>query len=226
MSFTEFAIRLRGWPRRVLALACLLLAVVTAIGAQHDDHSPDQGAPVLVAARDLAAGIRLSNADVQVRTWPASLRPPTAPSRPAQVLGRRLAGPVHAGEPLTTTRFVGADLSAGLPANLQAVPVQITGAALLNLVRVGDSIDLLVGDSVSAGQPTPSSPAVPGPARVLAQRVRVLAVAAPSPAVGLSSVDGIDSGTIGLIVAADRATALRIAAATDRPIVATVRSPP
>ena len=223
MSITEIAIRLRGWPRRVLALACLLLAVVTAIGSQHNGHPPDPGAPVLVAARDLAAGIRLSSADVQVRTWPASLRPANAPSRPAQVLGRRLAGPIHAGEPLTTTRFAGADLSAGLPANLQAVPVQITGAALLNLVRVGDSVDLLVGNPVSAGG---SLPSLPERAHVLAQRVRVLAVAAPAAAADLGSVDGIDNGAIGLIVAADRATALRIAAATDRPIVATVRRPP
>ena len=215
MSFSEIAARLRGWPRRVLALACLLLAVVTALSARHEKPPVGPDSAVLVAARDLAAGARLSSADVRVQAWPARLRPPAAQSRPAQVVGRRLAGPIRAGEAITGTRLAGSGLTAGLPPTLQAVPIQVTGAASLSLVHVGDSIDLLAGDSVPGDVPASR------PARVLAQRVRVLAVAEPLPD---TSIDGTD-GSLGLIVAVDRATALRIAAAAGRPVVATVRSP-
>lgn len=221
MSFSEIAAGLRGWPRRVLALACLLLAVVTALSARHEKPPIGADSAVLVAAHDLAAGARLSTADVRVQAWPATLRPPAARSRPAEVVGRRLAGPIRAGEAITSTRLAGSGLTLGLPASLQAVPVQITGAASLSLVHVGDSIDLLAGDALSADMRAPRS------ARVLAQRVRVLAVAVPPPDGGGSSYGadgGMDGGSLGLIVAADRATALRIAAAADRPVLATVRA--
>jgi pilus assembly protein CpaB len=217
VSLTEFTARLSGWPRRVLALACLMLAAVTAVGAQHKTGDAGPTSSILVAARDIAAGVRLSGADVRVRAWPAGIGPPGAPSRPAQVIGRRLAGSIRAGEPITGSRLTGVDLTAGLPAGLQAVPVEITGAASLNLVRVGDSIDLLVSD------PPQAEEASARPARVLAQQVRVLAVSGPSADPG---VDNLGSGSVGLVVAADRTTALRIAAATGRQVVATVRGPP
>jgi Flp pilus assembly protein CpaB len=217
VSLSEFTARLSGWPRRVLALAFLLFAVVAALGARHRTGDAGPTTSVLVATSDLAAGVPLSGADVRVRAWPAGIRPPEAPSHPAQVIGRRLAGPIRAGEPITASRLTGADLTAGLPAGLQAVPVEITGAASLNLVRVGDSIDLLVSD------PPQADLAPVRPARVLAQRVRVLAVSGPLTDPG---VDNLGSGSVGLVVAADRMTALRIAAATGRQVVATVRGPP
>ncbi len=98
------------------------------------------------------------------------------------------------------------------------MPVQVTGAALPGLVHAGDSIDLLVGD------PPEADASSPGPARVLAERVRVLAVIGTSPDAGADG-DGLGLG-LGLIVAADRATALRIAAVAGRPVVATVHGPP
>lgn len=212
MSISEITARLSGWPRRLLALGCVLLAAFTAMGAKHEP-SPARSGSVVVATRDLPAGAQLTGADVRVMAWPADLRPPGAVSRPAQVVGRRLAGPIRADEALTGTRLAGADLTAGLPPQLRAVPVELTGPALPGLVRVGDRIDLLVSDQ-------PDGDAAPSPsARVLADWVRVLAVTG-RPA------DPDAGGQLGLVVAADQPTALRIAAASGRPILATVREPP
>jgi pilus assembly protein CpaB len=212
VSIFELASRLSGWPRRLLALSCVLLAAITALGDRR--APPTKAEPVVVAARDLPAGSRLAASDVRVRAWPADLRPSGAVTRPAQVIGRRLAGPIRVNEAVTGTRLDGADLTAGLPAQLQAVPVELTGGAPPGLVHAGDVIDLLAGDQfdgeVSA---TPSS-------RVLAEAVQVLSV------VSRPADSATGAQTSGLIVAADRQTALRIAAASGRPIVANVRKPP
>jgi pilus assembly protein CpaB len=182
------------------------------MGARHEPPPASAGS-VLVAARDLPAGARLAGSDVRVLSWPADLRPPGALSRPGQVSGHRLAGPIRANEALTGTRLTGAELTAGLPPQLRAVPVELTGSALPGLVQVGDRIDLLVNDQpagVAAGPPS---------AHELAEGVRVLAVAGRPP-------DPDTGGQIGLIVAADQPTALRIAAAVGRSVVAAVRRPP
>ena len=213
MSISEIAARLSGWPRRLLALGCVLLAAVTAMGARHEPP-PAAAGSVVVAARDLPAGAQLTDADLRVLAWPVNLRPPGAMSRPAQVIGRRLAGPIRADEALTGTRLAGADLTAGLPPQLRAVPVELAGSAMPDLVRVGDRIDLLVNDQ-------PDGDAAPSPsAHVLAEGVRVLAVAGRPPD------PGADGESTGLIVAADQPTALRIAAASGRSVLATVRKPP
>jgi len=213
VSISEIAARLSGWPRRLLALGCVLLAAITAIRARHEPPSATAGS-VVVAARDLPAGAQLTGSDVRVIAWPADLRPPGAMSRAAQVIGHRLAGPIRATEALTGTRLAGADLTTGLPPQLRAVPVELASSAVPGLVHVGDRIDLLVNDQ-SDGDATPSASA-----HVVAEGVRVLAVAGRPPD------PGADSEGTGLIVAADQPTALRIAAASGRSVLATVRKPP
>jgi pilus assembly protein CpaB len=212
VSISEIAVRLGGWPRRLLALGCVLLAAMTAMSARREPPPAPAGS-VVVAARDLPAGAQLAGADVRVRAWPGDLRPPGAMSRPAQVVGHRLAGPIRANEALTRTRLAGAELTAGLPPQLRAVPVELVSSAVPGLVQVGDRIDLLVNDQPDGGAPSPS-------AHVLAEGVRVLALAA-RPA-----DPGADSPVTGLIVAADQSTALRIASASGRSVVAAVRKPP
>jgi Flp pilus assembly protein CpaB len=144
-------------------------------------------------------------------------------ARPADVIGRRVAGPVRSGEALTAARLIGAGLTAGLPPGLRATPVEVNGAGFL---RAGDSVDLLVSDSpdtsatgppVGSGSPTGSG--LPA-ARILAEGARVLAV---TPATAPPDADGT---VVEIVVAVDRATSLRIAAVSGRTLVATVRNPP
>ena len=216
MSISELATRLGGWPRRLIALGCLLLAGVTAVGARRSS-APQPGRPVVVAAHDLAAGAAVTAADLRLRSWPDELRPAGVLTRPGDAIGHRVAGPVRAGEALTASRLTGVGLTAGLPPALRAVPVQVSGG---NLVHAGDSIDLLVSDPPDPAAIGPPGATGPPTAHVLAEGARVLAVA---PAASMPGVDGAD---IDIVVAVDRATSLRIAAVSGRTLVAAVRNPP
>lgn len=202
--------RLAGWPRRVLALACLLLAGVTALAAHHGP-APRAGRPIVVAVRDLPAGATLGAHDVRLRSWPDDLRPAGAMLRTADVVGRRAGGAIRAGEAITGARLVGAGLTSGLAPSLRGVPVQIADGGFL---RTGDRIDLLVADPPDSGGPGPPT------ARLLARGVRVLAV--------LGRPDGAsaDTGSTGVVVAVDADTAVKIAAVSGRALVATVRNLP
>ena len=221
VSFSEIAIRLRGWPR---ADSCPGLPAARRRHRHRRSATDTHAIPAdrrSVSRRGISRPEPVcSGADVQVRTWPASLRPPNAASRPAQVLGRRLAGPIHAGEPLTTHPLRRSQSECRVyPRTCRPCrsghrrrPVPWCASATRSICS-------------SATRYRRRIIAVRPARATLAQRVRVLAVVAPRRR---------DAGQrrrhrqrrIGLIVAADRATALRFAAATDRPIVATVRSPP
>lgn len=89
------------------------------------------------------------------------------------------------------------------------MPVRLAGVDARTYLHPGDKVDLVAGPAESAGEATPT-------ATVVAERVRVLAVVAPQ--------DGADAGV--LIVAADRATALRIAALGERSVLAAAHDPP
>lgn len=193
----------------MFAVCCLLLAVVMALGARHSSGASLPGHPVIVAARDLVAGDRLSAADVRVRTWPDQLRPAGAISSAAAVAGRRLAGAVRTGEAITETRLAGPGLAAGLSPTMRAVAVQVSGGAAA-LLRTGEFVDLLVNDP-------PEATGIAQPAaHLLAEAAPVLAVT-PTPAT---------DDSIAVVVAVDRATALKIAAVSGRTLVATLRHPP
>jgi pilus assembly protein CpaB len=209
VPISDLAARLNGWPRRVLAVCCLVLAGAAALGARHSGDTHRPGHPLLVAARDLAAGSRLSAADVRLRSWPDELRPAGAFASGAAVAGRRLAGAVRTGEAITETRLSGPGLAAGLSPTLRAVPVQVTGGAA-GLLHPGEFVDLLVSD------PPEAADAAPPAAHLLAEAVPVLAVT--------STPGGADS--FGIVVAVDPATALKLAAVSGRTLVATLRHPP
>ncbi len=213
-EFPEIAARLRGWPRRILALACLLVAAASALTTRSSaDAKPGPSAPVLVAAHALAAGTVLRTADLQIASWPTALRKASGLARAEQAVGHRLAAGVAAHEAVTTTRLVGRQLATGLPPGLVATTVPLAGSAATSLVHAGDLVDLLatIQPPVDGG---------PASAEVLAHDARVLAVL-PAPT---GSASGEASTTV--VVAVDSPTARRIAAASGLPILATVRDPP
>jgi Flp pilus assembly protein CpaB len=209
VPISDLAARLNGWPRRVLAVCCLLLAGAAALGARHSGDTRGAGHPLLVAAHDLAVGTQLSAADVLLRTWPDELRPPGAFSSSAALAGRRLVGAMRAGEAITETRLSGPGIAAGLSPMLRAVPVQITSGAA-GLLHPGEFVDLLVGDPPDAAGDVSTA------AHLLAEAVPVLAVT--------SAPGGADS--FGIVVAVDATTALKLAAVSGRSLVATLRHPP
>ena len=62
-----------------------------------------------------------------------------------QVLGRTLAAPMSRGEPLTRLRTLSRGLLRGYP-GATAVPLRVTDADIVDLLRVGDRVSFVVAD--------------------------------------------------------------------------------
>jgi pilus assembly protein CpaB len=212
---------LNRWPRRLAALTCLLLAAASALAArQPTPPSAPPATAVVIAARSIPAGTDLASADVRVIRWPRSLIPAGTAAAVGTLVGKRVSSAVARGEPITTARLVGADLAAGLPVGQVAVPVSLADPNAAALIRAGDHVDLLVAPADATANDPPAGTGLPvtgaatsgsGGAVAVALRVLVLALL---PA--RSEADSVSE----LIIATDRATALRIATVANRPILA------
>ncbi len=220
MRISRITELLAGWPRRLLALSCLLLAAVSGLhAAQSKSRAAISVSDVVIATHTVAAGATLSAADLRVVQWPTALRPSTALRSVDAGLGRRLAVALETGDVLTAQRLVGADLTAGLPAGMIAAPVTLADSGSASLIRPGDHVDLLSTGSDSNGDDSGGSSAASGSAAsVIALDVLVLAVL---PAAADSSGGGSQ-----LVVAADHSAELHIAQAAADLVLATVTSDP
>ena len=153
--------------RRPLAALFAVLALASTI--QTVTAPPPPRVSVLVAAHDLASGVRLRPEDLtEVRFDPGSVPDALA----VDAVGRVLAAPLRRGEVVSDVRLVGAGLSDGYP-GLTAMPVRLPDAGMVELLRVGDLIDVLGADPrghgvevVVAGVPVlaiPEASSDPGP---------------------------------------------------------------
>ena len=173
--------------RRALAAACAALAVLAAVQAT---RPPQPGAAVLVAARDLSSGHVVTAADLRTVRLAAAAQPTHLLDRRAAV-GRRVAGPLRAGEPITDRRVI--------------EPRDLSGHgddAVLSMVRLDDqasTVGLRVGDRVDVV----ASPDAETPARVVAADATVALIAEPA--------DERSALSIGVVTA--RKTALALTAA-------------
>jgi Flp pilus assembly protein CpaB len=130
--------------RRVVAGALVVLAAVAALRPGPDDDRTD----IVVAARDLAPGIELTDSDVRIETRTATTVPDGAQSDITEVVGATLAGPARRGEALTDVRLLGprlAESAAGPDARI--VPLHLEDTALLDLIRPGDVVDVLAAQT-------------------------------------------------------------------------------
>jgi pilus assembly protein CpaB len=185
-------------------MAAGLLAVAALVLALHPSETGTAAAAaetraVVIAARDLAPGTLLTTADLTVARYPPDLVAGSAAGTPADLLGRVLAAPLRAREPVTDVRLVGAGLTATLPAGEVAAPVRLADLAIASLVRAGDRVDVL---ATAADQTT---------AEVIAERALVLVASPPDPEeTGTTATTGL------LLLAVDGATAADLAAASTR----------
>lgn len=132
--------------RRILAGALVLLA---AAAAWRDDPRDDR-VDVVVAARDLTPGTALTAQDVRLEQRSAATIPDGARIRLDDVEGSTLAGPARRGEALTDVRLVGprlAESTAGPDARIVALP--LADAALLDLLRAGDVVDVVAAPAAA-----------------------------------------------------------------------------
>jgi Flp pilus assembly protein CpaB len=164
---SQLARRRRAVRRLVLSrrrpLAALLAAAAVVAGLHELRPPPPDVVAVLTAARDLPAGTTLHEQDLRSVDYASG----TAPSGLASdAVGRVLAAPVRAGEPLTDVRLVGAALAAAYPGSV-AIPVRLPDAGMAALLHAGDRIDLVAADPQG------------GAARVVASDLVVVALPRP-----------------------------------------------
>jgi Flp pilus assembly protein CpaB len=199
--------RLAGWPRRTLAVACLLLAVASLLlGRTGRADRAASSAPaatlatVLVAARPLAAGTVLDAADLRALAWPESLAPATVLADAHAAIGRTVGAAMARGEPLTASRLLDTSISAALSRNQVAVTVNLQQQSRASILSAGALVDLYAAGA--AGRP-------------LVSAARVLAVLAPSAAA--------QDGPLSVVLAVSRAEVGRLAGQPIETILATLR---
>jgi len=161
---------------RARRLAAGLLVVLAGVAALRPDPR-DVQREVAIAARDLSPGTPLTADDVRMENRSAATLPDGAHSDLA-IIGSTLAGPARRGEVLTDARVLGprlAGLSAGRDARV--VPLHLADAAVLDLIRTGDVVDIL-------GAPSADANARP---RVIATNAVVVLVSATAKTIGSSN---------------------------------------
>ena len=192
--------RALGRRRRLLSAGLMAGSMACAISALAPAAPPT--VTVLAAAHDLEGGAAVEAGDLRPVILPAGAVPDGVSGDAARLLGRVLAAPVRAGEPITDVRLVGASLLAGYGDRMVAAPVRLADAESARLLRPGDAIDVL------ATELTPESGA--GGARLVAAGVRVVVV----PGAGESALGGASFGEGALVVLATTSeTAARLASA-------------
>lgn len=164
---------------------------------------------VVVAARPLPAGRLLVHGDLQAARWPAALVPGGAATDPRRLVGRRLAGPMAALEPITARRLLGSGLTDGLGSGIVATSITLE-TDIGRLVHAGDRVELIAvprPDPAGSQESSQGSAQRDPPAQTVAAGARVLAVFEPDGA-GDSTVAG--AGT-SLVLAVQRSVAVRVA---------------
>jgi Flp pilus assembly protein CpaB len=138
--------------RRVAAGGLVLLSAIAAMRPDPGDRRFD----VVVAAHDLSPGLALSAADLALEKRSATTVPDGAQTAIDAIVGSTLAGPTRRGEVLTDARVLGSRL-AGLTAGPDArvVPLHLADAAVLDLIRPGDVVDVM-GAAETGGDAKPA----------------------------------------------------------------------
>jgi len=128
--------------RRSLAAAFAGLAVLTALSALRQQP---EGSPVLVARHDLRSGHVLTASDLRTATVPPAARPSHTLSRGAAI-GRRVAGPMRAGEAVTDYRVLQDDALSGYADDAVLTTIRVDRADGLTGLHVGDRVDVIAVD--------------------------------------------------------------------------------
>jgi Flp pilus assembly protein CpaB len=202
----------RRWLRHRRLIAAGLAAVVVWSLATALAPAAPATTPVVVAAGDLVPGTVITEADV--RRDQRAAAPDDASADPGPLLGRTVAFPVRAGEPVLARHVLGADLLAGYPAGTVATAVPLGDSGVTPSLAPGDLVDVIAAtaaDLDTAGAGTGTGTGAAGAATV-ARGVRVL-LAPTSGSVGEGLLGRGTAGSAALVVAASTEQALAIAQA-------------
>ncbi|KQX71839.1 SAF domain-containing protein [Aeromicrobium sp. Root472D3] len=161
--------------RRLIAAACAALAVLAGLSSL---RQAPRTQPVLVARHDLASGHVVTADDVRVASVPRGAAPDHVLRR-RDALGRRVAGPMRAGEPLTDVRLVRPGALEGYGPGAVYTTIRVDEADA-TAIGVGDRVDVVGVD-----------PAGETPAEVVARGVEVVTL--PSGDAAAARADAVAS---------------------------------
>jgi Flp pilus assembly protein CpaB len=191
--------RLVDEHRRLLAAVCAALAVLAALSAVRQAPQTEQ---VLVARHDLASGQVIGRDDIRTAAVPPAAVPGHVLSRDDAV-GRRVAGPMRAGEALTDVRLIGPGSLAGHGDGAVFTTIRVDRADA-TAIRVGDRVDVVA-----------VAPGGESPAEIVARDVEVATV--PDEA----DVDAAAAASLGVVTTEQDALALARAGLSSRLTVIT-----
>jgi hypothetical protein len=161
--FSRLSIWLRpDWTRTVLArrVAAAGLVVLAGLATLRSDPAGEY-AEVVVVERDLRPGTALALGDVKLEKRLTATIPDGSLADAGAAVGATLAGPARRGEVLTDVRLLGgrlAESTAGPGARI--VPLHLADGALVDLVRVGDVVDVLAAPANGPQETAQASPKV------------------------------------------------------------------
>ncbi|MRJ76413.1 hypothetical protein GEV29_07685 [Aeromicrobium sp. SMF47] len=178
--------------RRLLAALFAGLAVLAALTSLRHDVD---GVRVQVVHRDLLSGHVIGAGDLRTTVVPAAVAPAHALER-AEAVGRRVAGPMRAGEVVTDFRIVRAGSLSGYGAGAVLTTIRVDRADGAAAVRVGDRVDVVAVDPDGESE-----------ASVVARDVEVVTV---------PSDDDSDATALGLVTTEKNALRLAGAGLTSR----------
>jgi len=147
--------------RRVAAAGLVVLAGVAALRPDPAGEYAD----VVVAEHDLRPGAALSPGDVKLEKRLTATIPDGSKADVGAVVGATLAGPARRGEVLTDVRLLGGRLAEAAIASkagpgARIVPLHLADGALVDLVRVGDVVDVLAAPANGPQETTQATPKV------------------------------------------------------------------
>jgi len=145
------------WTRTVLARRLAAGGLVVLAGVATLRSNPADGrADVVVTVRDLPPGTALTAEDIRLEKRLAATVPDGSQADVGAVVGSTLAGPARRGEVLTDVRLLGSRLAESTAgAGARIVPLHLADSALLDVVRVGDVVDVLAAPTVNSPEATP-----------------------------------------------------------------------
>jgi pilus assembly protein CpaB len=131
----------------------MTVAMAVLVGLQAVAPAPQETVEVWTARRDLSSGTVLQRTDLAPSAYSPDTVPDGTVDDPGRVVGRTLAAPMSRGEVLTETRTVASGLLRGYP-GATAVPLRVTDAAVVDLMKVGDRVSFVVADPDGRRSPT------------------------------------------------------------------------
>ena len=134
--------------RRVLACVLLVAAGLSAVASSREQPR------VVVMAREVSAGEKLTRDDVSLARVPSSLLPATAVgSNPDDVVGRVLLASASPGEILTTTRLLSSDLIADFGMeDAHLIPLTLAEPEIASNLHHGDTVNIVGGSSTGEAE--------------------------------------------------------------------------